>query len=279
MKSPSPIFTAHLLPILDQYLIDLLRKLSPSDWERPTLAPLWNVKDIAAHLLDGNLRTLSMLKDNYFGEPPQSLHSYADLVGFLNQLNADWVRAAKRLSPAILIDLLETTGRQYCDYISSLAPFETATFAVAWAGEQTSQNWFHVAREYTEKWHHQQQIRHAVGAEEVLYQPPLYLPYLDTSMRALPHHYRHITAAPNTTIEITVEGPSQYQWYLCYDDSRWVLEKEALSKPVCTIRLPYQIAWKLFTKGIDRQVATENINIVGNKTLGTPIFGVLAVMA
>jgi hypothetical protein len=34
---------------------------------------------------------------------------------------------------------------------------------VAWAGEAESKNWFHVARDYSEKWHHQQQIREAVS--------------------------------------------------------------------------------------------------------------------
>ena len=38
-----------------------------------------------------------------------------------------------------------------------------AIFSVAWAGESESENWFDVARDYTERWHHQQQIRDAVG--------------------------------------------------------------------------------------------------------------------
>ena len=46
------ILTQHLFKPLDSKLIELLRSLSPEDWNRPTLAPLWTVKDIAAHLLD-----------------------------------------------------------------------------------------------------------------------------------------------------------------------------------------------------------------------------------
>jgi len=41
----------------------LLRGLSPADWNAPKLAGAWTVKDVAAHLLDGNLRTLAMLRD------------------------------------------------------------------------------------------------------------------------------------------------------------------------------------------------------------------------
>ena len=52
-----PLLTAHLFPALDARLIDLLRSLSPDDWERQTIAPKWTVKDVAAHLLDTQLRT------------------------------------------------------------------------------------------------------------------------------------------------------------------------------------------------------------------------------
>ena len=46
------------------------------------------VKDLASHLLDGNLRTLSMLRDDYAGEAPSDV-SYAGIVANLNRLNAD----------------------------------------------------------------------------------------------------------------------------------------------------------------------------------------------
>jgi hypothetical protein len=51
--------------------------------------------------------------------------------------------------------------------LKELDPFAEAIFSVGWAGEEKSLNWFHIAREYTEKWHHQQQIRLAVGQEQI----------------------------------------------------------------------------------------------------------------
>jgi uncharacterized protein (TIGR03083 family) len=159
-----PIETLPLFPVLDQRLLELLRSLSPADWQRPTLAREWTVKDVAAHLLDGNLRTLSMLRDGYFGEaPPEDPHSYAGLVGYLNRLNADWVRAARRLSPTVLIELLAQSGAEYTAFLATLDPWAPAAWAVGWAGETESLNWFYIARDYTEKWHHQQQVHAAVG--------------------------------------------------------------------------------------------------------------------
>src|SRR5688572_11600298 len=126
-----PIDVVSLIHVLDAKLIELLKSLTPDEWQKQTVARLWVVKDVAAHLLDGNIRTLSMLHDGYFGEKPE-IKSYQDLVDFLNRLNADWVKAMKRVSPEMLIFLHEITGPLYCHYLESLDPFEKSVFAVDW---------------------------------------------------------------------------------------------------------------------------------------------------
>lgn len=99
--------TRHLFETLDKLLIELLNDLNPEDWKKSTVASLWTVKDVASHLLDGNLRALSLARDGFMGDPPQAVNSYEELLSYLNKLNADWVQACKRISPAILIQLLE----------------------------------------------------------------------------------------------------------------------------------------------------------------------------
>src|SRR5690348_13792537 len=94
-----PIPTLHLFPKLDAKLLDLLKSLSIDEWNKPTLAKQWTVKDIASHLLDGNIRTLSFSRDQYVGERSEKVSAYQDLVDYLNRLNADWVKATKRVSP------------------------------------------------------------------------------------------------------------------------------------------------------------------------------------
>ncbi|GAB2774824.1 maleylpyruvate isomerase family mycothiol-dependent enzyme [Rhabdobacter roseus] len=279
MKLPIPIQTLPLFPRLDQKLIELLRSLSASDWEKPTVASRWTVKDIAAHLLDGNLRALSMLRDNYYGQAPDPIHSYQDLVSYLNRLNAEWVLALKRLSPPVLTELLESTGKPYYDYLKTLNPFDPATFSVAWAGEQESENWFHLAREYTEKWHHQQQIRLAVGQEGVLYAREYYFPYLDTSMRALPHHYREVPGQEGALIHFHVQGQGGGDWFLYHDGQRWTLVLESTLPPACRVSIEGTVAWRIFTKGIRRADAEKYVTLTGNQALGQPIFDMLAVMA
>ena len=65
-----PVLAAHLLPKIESLLLDLLRSLSAEQWELQTLAPKWRVKDVAAHLLDTQLRKLSMVRDGYFPPAP-----------------------------------------------------------------------------------------------------------------------------------------------------------------------------------------------------------------
>jgi hypothetical protein len=154
-----PLDVRHLFKSLDEKLIALLESLSKEDWDRQTVAVKWKVKDVVSHLLDGNLRTLSIQRDGYYGEKPVGLHDFQELVNWLNRLNADWVKATRRLSPEVLIFLHKATGQIVSDYFASLDPWEEAVFSVDWAGESTSLNWMHLAREYSEKWHHQQQIR------------------------------------------------------------------------------------------------------------------------
>jgi uncharacterized protein (TIGR03083 family) len=277
MHSPVPIVTLPLFPELDRLLLELLRSLSPADWQRPTLARGWTVKDIAAHLLDGNLRTLSMLRDGHFGEAPEDF-GYAGIVAYLNRLNADWVRAARRLSPTVLMELLEQSGAEYTAYLNTLDPWAPATFSVAWAGESESQNWFHIARDYTEKWHHQQQIREAVGQAEALMTPELFRPLIETLLRGLPHAYRAVEAPLGTRLQVTIGSEAGGAWQLARTADGWQLAENALA-PAATIRLAPAVAWKLFTKGLSPAEARQQAQVSGEEELVAPLFRLLAVMA
>jgi len=278
MKKPEKIDVIALMPELDKMLFKLLDELSPDDWEKQTITPKWKVKDIAAHLLDGNLRTISKLRDNYYGQKPEAINSYVNLIDFLNKLNADWVKATKRLSPKVIIDLLKSSGEEYCNFLTTLNPEEKAEFPVAWAGENESKNWFHIAREYTEKWHHQQQIRFAIGDEKELLEEKWYLPYLDTSVRALPHHYRDVEGDDQDLVKFTFLGKTEKSWFLSYENG-WELFTSVNEEPKCEVKIKNEDAWKIFTKGMTREEAIESSEIIGNRGLGEKIFDMIAVMA
>lgn len=270
-----PIKTLHLFEPLEQKLIELLRSLKPEDWNKPTVAKLWTVKDVAAHLLDTSIRTITQAT-NYVSDPPGPITAYQDLVNYLNQLNADWVKAMKRVSPEVLITLLEVTQKPFIDYYKSLDLMAPAKFSVAWAGEEESKNWFHIAREYTERWHHQQQIRDAVKHEGIMSREYFY-PMIDTLLRALPHNYRMTKASEGACVQVKITGDVGGTWSIQYNSGKWNFVAPA-NVSEATITLESDTAWKLFTKALTTQQAEEQVIIFGNKGLGAPLLKMIAVM-
>jgi uncharacterized protein (TIGR03083 family) len=266
-----------LFPELHAELIALLRGLSPADWSRPTAAPAWTVKDVAAHLLDTQLRRLAAQRDGHALAPDAPLASYGDLVAFLDRLNADWVAAARRLSPRLLIDLLALVGPQSCALFAALDPEGEAVFSVAWAGEETSSNWMDLAREYTEWWHHQQQIRDAAGAPPLTARRWLH-PVLSTFVRALPRAYRDTPAPAGTAVVLRITGEAGDTWSLVREEAGWELYAGAAAAPAATVTLDDDAAWRLFTKGLRGDAARERVAIDGARALGEPALRALAIM-
>ena len=278
MLPVQPIFLVDRFPPLHAELMRLLRGLKEADWSRPTACALWSVKDIAAHLLDTGLRRLSFGRDGVLPAPTRSIEQYADLVSYLNELNAQWVTAARRLSPPVLIELLDDSAARLHAFFSSLDPMADAQFGVAWAGEESSPVWFDLGREYTERWLHQQQIREAVNAPGLTSREWLH-PALDIFLRALPHTYRNVAASPGQNVRLDIEGKAGGIWTLVREPEGWALYTGADASPTTTLRLDQDSAWKLLSKGLSRDAVRARIRIDGDLRLGEPIFSALAIMA
>jgi mycothiol maleylpyruvate isomerase-like protein len=110
-----PIVCAHLLRRVDEKLIDLLNSLAPGEWDLPTIAPLWRVREVAAHLLDTALRKLSMVRDSWHVETVK-IHSPQDVIAMVNRLNQEGVTVYRRLSPRVLIDLMQRACQESASF-------------------------------------------------------------------------------------------------------------------------------------------------------------------
>src|SRR5215468_4516610 len=111
LQPPNPVDARRLFRPVSSNLAVLLKRLPPEDWERPTLAGTWVVRDVVAHLIDLTLRRLSFDRDRMPPPPPpRPINSERDFVDFINGINAQWVASAKRLSPRVLADLYERAG-------------------------------------------------------------------------------------------------------------------------------------------------------------------------
>jgi uncharacterized protein (TIGR03083 family) len=277
LQPVAPVFLSQRFAALHPELIQLLRGLKPGDWNRPTACTKWSVKDIVAHLLDGSIRRLSFQRDN-FSPTPEPIGSYRELVDYLNRLNAEWVQAARRLSPELLIQLLEFTGPAVTELFLSLDPFAPALFGVAWAGEETSPNWFDVGREYTERWLHQQQIREAVGVPGLTSREWLH-PVIDLFLRALPFSFRAVERAVGTALRVEIEGEAGGDWTLTRAAQGWELFAGPHPQPDARVRLGQDTAWRLLSKGLKPQEVTERVAVLGEADLGTAFLRTLSIMA
>jgi uncharacterized protein (TIGR03083 family) len=276
MKRPQPIIVTDLFPELLDELLDLLSSLAAEDWDKPTVCSRWSVKDIALHLLGGDIGLLSRKRDRFSlaGAPIKDWH---ELVALINTLNDLWVKATQGMSSRVLCDLLELTGAQMCEYFKTLNPYALGD-PVDWAGPQPAPVWLDVAREYTERWHHQEQIRDAVG-KPGLTQPRFFAPVLDAFVRALPHTYRHVDADEGTLIALTISGDAGGHWVLLRENGSWNLYVGVGREPQAEITIPQEVAWRLFTKGVSKDEARMSATINGDQSLGLKALEMVSVIA
>ena len=259
-------------------LVALLRTLHPADWERPTIAGRWLVRDVVAHLVDLSFRRLSFHRDRMTPPPPpHPIESEADFVRFINGLNAAWVDAARRFSPRVLTDLLEKASADLADWFEQLPLDAPALFGVSWAGEQTSAGWFDVGREFTELWHHQEQIRIAVGAPSL--GDPRYLhAVIAIAVRGLPHAFRDVQAADGEALVLDVSGPAGGTWSLLREAGRWTLHAGEPPAAATTVRLSDESAWKLLFNALPRRDAAHAVQIDGRRELAEPLLNARSVI-
>ena len=271
-----PILCAHLLRRVDEKLLELLTSLSSAEWDLQTVAPHWKVGDVAAHLLDTTLRKLSMVRDGYYVETAQA-YSREDVITLVNRLNQEGVTVYRRLSPRVLIDLMKDACEQSARFHESLDPFAPATFNVSWAGEEKSLNWFDTARELTERWHHQQQIRLAT-ARPGISTPELYHPVLDCFLRGLPHCYREVGAPVGTLVIVQIAGECGGDWFLLKTPENWHLVERSGAERVSKVTIPQELAWRIFTKGVDREFSRAQIQIEGDRDLEERVLQLTAIV-
>jgi hypothetical protein len=274
----TPIDTAPLFGPLHAELLALLRALPAEDWQRPTVAGRWLVRDVAAHLLDGDLRKIAVYRDGHLRPPDTPITSAADLVRFINDVNASGVEFAERLSPRLIVDLLEVTGAWVTSLVTSLPLSGRSIFPVSWAGQDESENWMDTGREYTERWHHQMQIRDAVGAPPVLLQPRWMVPVLNIAACAWPPAYAGVAAAAGTVVQFEVTGDFTGAWSIIAGETRWKVHGGQSAAAACVIRASADTAWRLLFNALSPEQIDERLSITGDASLAVPLLRARAVI-
>ena len=270
--------TAHLLVPLHRELVALLRGLAPEQWLLPTSAGAWRVRDVAAHVLDGQVRRLSFHRDRLARATVPNDREYASVLGYINALNADWIRVADRFSPRVLTELLETVGAQAAAFLAELPPHAPAFWPVAWAGEARSENWMDVGRDYTEYWHHQQQIRDAVGAP-ALDAARWLSPVVALGVRALPPALAALDRPDGTTLALAVTGEGGGQWMLLRAGGGWtVIAHDPRQPRKAAVTIEALAVARLWYSGRQPHAAAKTARCEGDLALCEAVLAARAVM-
>lgn len=271
MIDQTPIHVLHLFRPERAALLELLGSLGEAEWELSTACDGWTVKDVALHILAGDVGIVARKRDGFHVPLPEA----GSFVEALNLHNALWLDSTRRFSTPLLTDLLNYVGDQAFSTFESL-DLTAVGQSVYWAGPDPAPVWLDVAREYTERWHHQQHIRDAVGRPGLM-DPEFASPIFETFAWALPWSFRDIAAEPGTTVELRVSGPAGGRWRIVRGASGWSAASGS-GRADASVELAPDGAWKMYTGGLAPVSAEAGATIDGDRELARAIFTARAII-
>ncbi|HJY02453.1 MAG TPA: maleylpyruvate isomerase N-terminal domain-containing protein [Streptosporangiaceae bacterium] len=247
LPSEPPGDYAGLFAVERDRLTELLAGLQAADWERPSPCPGWTVLGLGCHLVGDDLGLLARNRDGFLGTPAPA-GSEAEFAAWLDELQAEWVRAARRLSPRLVTDLLRWAGPQITVMFAS-EDVRAHTASVSWAGPDLVPAWLGQARELSEYWIHRQQILQALGRPSDL-RADLAGPVLDGLRWAYPYRLAGAAAQPGDTVSISVTGPLARTWHLVAAETGWQFGDQPGPRLVGSLAMNAEQAWRLLTNNM-----------------------------
>jgi uncharacterized protein (TIGR03083 family) len=263
-----------LLPLERAEMVALLQCLDAADWQRPTVCPGWRVHDVVAHVVHDYIRKLSGKRDGHATPGPLPGES---MPRWLHRTNQEFVDAALRWSPEVLTDLLCHLGPQLDQLWASL-DLESIGAAVSWAAPGVpAPVWLDAAREFTEYWVHQQQVRDAVSRPGATSEQ-LAGAVTDTFLRAVPHALRRLTPAEGTCVQLDVTGPGGGSWTILRLGAAWAVSRDQAAEPDALMRLSSDTLWRVATRGITPARARERALVSGDEVLASAALNLVAII-
>jgi uncharacterized protein (TIGR03083 family) len=224
-------------------LLDLLRSLAPDQWASPTAVPGWRVKDIALHLLDDDLGWLSRGRDRDSSGLLVPTGDYRAFVAELGRKNQLWVDGAYGLSQRVVCDLLAWSGTEVDAFFATVDLRGPAR--VIWASASAVPAWFDLARDFTERWVHHQQIRDALACPGTHFEEHI-TTVLRTFVWAFPKQYE-ADAAVGTQIALDLDQGGT--WVLTRRAMGWELDGGHAPSAAAAMAMPGDTAWRMLTGG------------------------------
>jgi uncharacterized protein (TIGR03083 family) len=238
-------------------LLELLTSIGDTDWDKPSPCPGWTALGLCCHLVGIDMASLSGRRDHHHGTPPPDGLTEPGFIAWLDDLQMQWVEAARRLSPRLVIDLLDWAGPQLLDAFRA-QDGRSRSAHVSWAGHRDVPVWLDQVRELSEYWIHRQQLRQALDLPSDL-RADLAGPILDGLRWAYPFRLNRVRATPGDTVSITISGPAAATWNLVATPVGWDFAADPGPQGVASLTLTTDQAWRLLTNNLppDDQAGVE----------------------
>jgi uncharacterized protein (TIGR03083 family) len=274
VRPPEPAFGARVdvraLFERDRADLDrLLGELSPGDWERTTAAAPWTVRDVVAHLLGDDVARLSRTRDGFTGLAPEQGEG---LPGFLHRINDEWVRAAARMSPLVLRDLLAASTPAVLALWRD-ADLDALGEPVSWTSPEPAPVWLDCARDFTEYWVHQQQIRLATDRPADP-EPETVHAVLDIFLRAVP---LALARAGGDTVSVVVPGTAGGTWSWVQSGAGW-LPADPRPRATAVVSVDAETLWQVAVRMIEPTEARARARLDGDRALGGAVLELVSII-
>lgn len=222
-----------------EQLLSFLRRLDSEDWLRPTACEGWRVADLVAHLVGDVAGRVSGLRD---GRDRTERLAGESLGQFVDRTNQQWVIACRRLSPELMLDMLEWLGPM-ADQLWWSRGMSEPSIGVSWAGLDPAPVWMDAAREVTEYWVHERQLREAVGDEGAGVPPVATI--LDVFSRGLPNTLARVD--PGGEVDCIRLDSAGCSWRFARRENDWWMSEEQSPGEVI-VTFDEDVLWRRWTR-------------------------------
>ena len=173
--------------------------------------------------------------------------------------------------------MLEATTPQVLAFWGS-ADLDALGEPVSWAGRDPAPVWLDCARDFTEYWVHQEQIR------EVTDRPPADVPeqvhaVLDTFLRAVPYTLEGCVRTEGTRLTVQVDGRGGGRWaWRCQGGDVWCPTGDELDRGTVVRFDDGGILWRLCTRMLTPDEAGHRTTVTGDAELAGRVLQVLSII-
>ncbi len=243
-------------------MLQLLSGFDDAEWHAATECPAWDVAGIALHVLGDDLSLLARQRDDavqglvLYGASHSGLSFRALLDGF----NEQWVTAATFLSPKLILDLLDLTGRWTAEFYREVDPDAPGEPVGLFAAKDASPYWQIAAREYLERWIHQHQIRRATNRPNLGH--TLLTPAAEVVAHMIAAHGRPLELPDDATVVFDIGGVGA--WTIRIRAGASEVFRGAAASPLVTLVADDDLATRMLSRALTVSEVASALRATGS---------------